>query len=163
VAIVTETARGVQLLPEFRDTLPRLRALMWGAEDLCASLGGNTNRGPDGRYLSPYIAARDGCLFAARSLGVIAIDAVYTAFRDSAGLERECKDHGALGFDAKAAIHPAQLPVIEQALRPSAEQINWAEKVIRSFEESPGAAAMDGSMIDAPHLQRARNILRASS
>ena len=163
VAIVTETARGVQLLPEFRGKLRRLEALMWGGEDLCADLGGTTNRAADGSYLNPYVAARDGCLFAARASGVLAIDAVYTAFRDSAGLERECKDHGALGFDAKAAIHPAQLSVIEQALRPTAEQLQWAEKIVRAFKQGPGAAAMDGSMIDVPHLVRARNILRTSS
>jgi len=44
VAIVTETARGVQYLPEFRGRLPRLQGLMWGAEDLCADLGGTANR-----------------------------------------------------------------------------------------------------------------------
>lgn len=163
VAIVTETARGVQYLPEFRGRLPRLQGLMWGAEDLCADLGGTANRSADGNYLSPYVAARDACLSAARASGVLAIDAVYTAFRDSEGLGRECAAHRALGFDAKAAIHPIQLAIIEQAFRPTPEQVRWAARIVQVFEQCSGAAAMDGSMIDAPHLQRARNILRALS
>ena len=90
VAIVTETARGLQCLSDFRTSLPRLAGLMWGAEDLSADLGGTTNRdAATGAYLGPYLVARDACLIAARAVGVSAIDAVYPDFRDTAGLERE--------------------------------------------------------------------------
>lgn len=160
VAIVTETARGVQCLSDFRDPLPRLAGLMWGAEDLCADLQGTLNRDPEsGELLSPYRHARDACLLAARSVGVSAIDAVYTAFRDEDGLRRECLAHRALGFDAKAAIHPAQVAVIDAAFEPGVAERLWAEQVLQAFESGPGVAQLDGRMLDMPHLRRARQIL----
>lgn len=160
VAIVTETARGLQCLPDFRDPLPRLAGLMWGAEDLSADLGGTTNRDPaSGDYLGPYRHARDGCLIAARAVGVSAIDAVYPDFRDGGGLARETAAHRALGFDAKAAIHPAQLAVIDAAFAPTDADRAWAERVIAAFGQDAGVVQLDGVMLDVPHLRRARQIL----
>ncbi|HAJ10954.1 MAG: CoA ester lyase [Hydrogenophaga sp.] len=161
VAIVTETARGVQCLPDFRAPLPRLQGLMWGAEDLCADLQGATNRDPaTGRLLAPYRHARDACLIAARACGAQPIDAVYTAFRDEDGLRRECIEHRALGFGHKAAIHPAQVAVIDAAFEPDAQERAWAKHVLKAFEGMAGGVAqLDGRMLDMPHLRRARQIL----
>ena len=160
VAIVTETARGLQCLSDFRDPLPRLAGLMWGAEDLSADLQGTTNRdAATGEYLGPYRVARDACLIAARAVGVSAIDAVYPDFRDLAGLERESRAHRALGFDAKTAIHPAQLAVIAAAFSPTEADRAWATRVIAAFDGSAAVAQLDGVMLDVPHLRRARQIL----
>ena len=160
VAIVTETARGLQCLSDFRDPLPRLVGLMWGAEDLSADLGGGSNRdAATGDYLGPYRHARDGCLIAARAVGVSAIDAVYPDFRDVDGLGRETAAHRVLGFDAKAAIHPAQLAVIDAALAPSDADRAWAERVVAAFGRDAGVVQLDGVMLDVPHLRRARRIL----
>ncbi len=165
VAIVTETARGVQCLSEFREPLPRLLGLMWGAEDLCADLQGSTNRDPTtGHLLGPYRHARDACLIAARACGAQPIDAVYTAFRDEDGLRRECIEHRALGFGHKAAIHPAQIPVIDATFEPDAQERTWAEAVIRVFDGAGGGVAQhEGRMLDMPHLRRARQILGLDS
>jgi citrate lyase subunit beta/citryl-CoA lyase len=160
IAIVTETARGLQCLPDFRDPLWRLAGLMWGAEDLNADLAGTTNRDAEtGAYLSPYTHARDACLIAARAVGVSAIDAVYPDFRDLDGLGREARAHRALGFDSKAAIHPAQLSVIAEAFAPTAADRAWAERVIAAFGQDAGVVQLDGVMLDVPHLRRARQIL----
>jgi len=161
VAIVTETARGVQCLPDFREPLPRLRGLMWGAEDLCTDLQGSTNHDPaTGRLLGPYRHARDACLIAARACGAQPIDAVYTAFRDESGLRRECAEHRTLGFGHKAAIHPAQVAVIDATFEPDAQERAWAETVVRAFDGTAGGVAqLDGRMLDMPHLRRARQIL----
>lgn len=160
VAIVTETARGLQCLPDFRDPLPRLVGLMWGAEDLSADLQGTTNRDVvGGEYLGPYRIARDACLIAARAVGVSAIDAVYPDFRDLDGLRRESLAHRALGFDAKTAIHPAQLAVIAEAFSPTAADRRWAERIIAAFGHDAAVAQLDGVMLDVPHLRRARSIL----
>ena len=160
VAIVTETARGLQCLSDFREPLPRLVGLMWGAEDLSADLQGTTNRDvATGEYLGPYRIARDACLIAARAVGVSAIDAVYPDFRDLAGLERESRAHRALGFDAKTAIHPAQLAVIADAFSPTEADRAWATRVIAAFDGSAAVAQLDGVMLDVPHLRRARQIL----
>lgn len=160
VAIVTETARGMQRLREFQDPLPRLAGLMWGGEDLCFDLGGTANRPEnDQRYLSPYAYARDLCLIAARAVGVSAIDAVYTDFQNRQGLIDECRAHRVLGFDAKAAIHPAQIDAINQSFSPSAEEIEWAKSVVAAFESNTGVASFAGKMLDRPHLLSARKIL----
>ena len=159
VGIVTETARGLQCLTDFRDPLPRLVGLMWGAEDLSADLQGTTNRDADKAYLSTYVHARDGCLIAARAVGVSAIDAVYPDFRDVDGLGVEARAHRALGFDAKSAIHPAQLAVIDAAFSPSEVDRAWAERVIAAFGSDAGVVQLDGVMLDVPHLRRARQIL----
>jgi citrate lyase subunit beta/citryl-CoA lyase len=160
VGIVTETARGLQCLADFRDPLPRLAGLMWGAEDLSADLQATTNRDATSRdYLSTCVRARDGCLIAARAVGVSAIDAVYPDFRDLDGLGREARAHRVLGFDAKAAIHPAQLAVIADAFAPSAADRAWAERVVAAFGADAAVVQLDGVMLDVPHLRRARQIL----
>jgi citrate lyase subunit beta / citryl-CoA lyase len=163
VAIVTETARGVQRLCEFRAPLPRLTGLMWGGEDLCSDLGGSANRAAsDDRYLSVFTHARDMCLISARSAEVSAIDAVYTNFRDTQGLVGECLAHRILGFDAKAAIHPAQLDIINTSFSPSDQEIAWARSVIAAFESRSGVASLSGAMLDKPHFVRAQRILTRS-
>ena len=160
VAIVTETARGLQCLSDFRAPMTRLAGLMWGAEDLSADLGGTANRdAATGAYLGPYLFARDACLIAARAVGVSAIDAVYPDFRDIAGLERESRAHRAIGFDAKSAIHPGQLAVIADAFAPSAADRAWAKRVVAAFGSDAAVVQLDGVMLDVPHLKRARQIL----
>lgn len=159
VAIVTETARGVQCLSDFREPIPGLCALMWGAEDLCADLFGKANRDEGGGYFGPYAHARDATLVAARAVGASAIDAVYTEFRDLVGLERECVSHRRLGFDAKAAIHPEQLPVIHKAYMATGEELIWAKRVLDAVKDGQGVAQLDGRMIDAPHVRQARQVL----
>ena len=159
VGIVTETARGLQCLPDFRDPLPRLVGLMWGAEDLSADLSATGNRDADDAYLSTYVRARDGCLIAARATGVSAIDAVYPDFRDLDGLGRESRAHRALGFDAKSAIHPAQLAVIDDAFAVSEADRAWAERVVAAFGSDASVVQLDGVMLDVPHLRRAKQIL----
>ncbi len=159
VAIPTETARGVQRLADLRTPLPRLHGLMWGAEDLCADLGGTDPRDAQGLYLPPYMLARDACLLAARAAECLAIDAVYVAYHDAEGLAREARAHRQLGFDAKAAIHPAQLPLIEQCFGPSEAQRAWAERVLAAVPQGGGAATVDGAMVDAPHRRRALRLL----
>jgi citrate lyase subunit beta/citryl-CoA lyase len=160
VAIVTETARGLQCLVDFRDPLSRLAGLMWGAEDLSADLASTTNRDvATGEYLSPYALARDACLIAARAVGVSAIDAVYPNFRDIDGLVREARAHRTLGFDSKAAIHPAQIDNIKQAFSPTEADRLWAERVVAAFGSDAGVVQLDGVMLDVPHLRRARQIL----
>ena len=129
---------------------------MWGAEDLSADLQGTTNRGADGAYLSTYVRARDDCLVAARAVGVSAIDAVYPDFRDVDGLGRETRAHRALGFDAKSAIHPAQLAVIADAFAPTSADRLWAERVVAAFAGDGAVVQLDGVMLDVPHLRRAR-------
>ena len=160
VAIATETARAVFELGNYAGSSPRLEAVTWGAEDLSADIGGN-NRTAGGVYDGPYQLARSLCLLAASAAGVAALDTIYTDFRDEGGLKAEAVAARRSGFTGKMAIHPAQLATINEVFSTSAEEWEWAERVIAAFATSPdaGTLALDGKMIDKPHLVLARRLL----
>ncbi|MFZ2006865.1 MAG: CoA ester lyase [Stellaceae bacterium] len=160
VAIATETAEAVFALGHYKGSSSRLEAITWGAEDLSACIGGS-NRTIDGAYDGPYLLARSLCLLAAAAAGVAALDTIYTDFRDPAGLAAESAAARRAGFAGKMAIHPAQIATINEAFSTSAAERDWAEKVVAAFAANPdaGTLALDGKMIDKPHLVLARRLL----
>jgi citrate lyase subunit beta / citryl-CoA lyase len=160
VAIATETPQAVFALGGYAGISTRLEAITWGAEDLSACLGGN-NKTIDGEYDGPYRLARSLCLLAAAAAEVTAIDTIYTDFKDPEGLKAECLAARRSGFAAKMAIHPAQLATINEAFSVSVAERDWAERVIAAFAANPdaGTLALDGKMIDKPHLTLARRLL----
>ncbi len=160
IAIATETPQSVFAMGNYAGVSPRLEGITWGAEDLAACLGGN-NRRLDGSYDGPFRLARSLCLLAASAAGVPAIDTIYTDFKDPGGLGEECAAARRSGFAGKMAIHPAQLAIINQAFSTSAEERQWAERVLAAFAANPdaGTLALDGKMIDRPHAVLARRLL----
>jgi citrate lyase subunit beta/citryl-CoA lyase len=165
--IATETGASMFGLGSYgEEPLPRLCGILWGGEDLSADVGAVANRRSDGRYSAPYELARSLCLFAAASASVVAIDAVYTDFRDAEGLAAEADEALRDGFSAKAAIHPGQIDAINRAFTPSHEDIASAKRIIDAFaaSDSTGVLSLDGRMIDRPHLRSAQRVLsRAAS
>jgi citrate lyase subunit beta / citryl-CoA lyase len=160
IVVCTETPAATLSLAAKSWAHPRLAGLLWGGEDLSAAIGATANRDEDGRYTAPFALARSLCLFAARAAGVVPIDAVFTDFRDSEGLARETDAARRDGFSAKAAIHPAQIGVINQRFTPTEVERHWAERVLAAFAASDtGVAQIDGVMLDAPHLAQARRIM----
>lgn len=160
IAIATETGKGIFALGSYAGASHRLEALTWGAEDLSADLGAETNRLEEGSYADPYRMARSLTLFAAAAAQVDAIDSVFTAFRDSEGLRAECLAGRRDGFTGKMAIHPAQVAVINEVFSPSPEALARAEAIIALFDANPGLGVigLDGEMLDRPHLMRARRL-----
>ncbi len=165
LAIATENAAGVFALGTFVGASHRLMGMTWGGEDLSADLGAETNRSEDGSYTDPYRLARSLTLLGAAAAGVDAVDSVFTNFRDMAGLEAECRMARRDGFVAKMAIHPAQVPVINEAFTPSWEAIEKAQAVIDTFTANPGAGVVgvNGEMLDKPHLLRAERLLKRAA
>ena len=159
--IATESAVSLFGLNNYAAAGARLGGLMWGGEDLAADIGTVANRGPDGRYTAPFELARTLTLLGATAAQVPAIDAVYTNFRDSAGLQAEAAEAVRDGFSAKAAIHPDQISVINAAFSPSAAEVDWAMRVIAAFEAAPtaGAISLDNKMLDRPHYRSAQRVL----
>jgi citrate lyase subunit beta / citryl-CoA lyase len=160
IAIASETPQAVFAFGGYGGLSARLEALTWGAEDLSACLGGS-NRTLAGDYDGPYQLARSLCLLGAAAAGVAALDTIYTDFRDDAGLRTECAAAKRSGFAGKMAIHPAQLAAINEAFSTSAAEREWAERIIAAFAANPdaGTLALDGKMIDRPHLVLARRFL----
>jgi citrate lyase subunit beta/citryl-CoA lyase len=135
-------------------------AVMWGAEDLFAVLGGTANRRADGGYRDVAQHVRSASLLAAKAFGRLALDSVYLDIKDLDGLAAEVDDAVAVGFDAKVAIHPSQVPVIRAGFTPDADQIAWARRVLAAAENQRGVFQLDGTMVDMPVLRRAQRILR---
>jgi citrate lyase subunit beta/citryl-CoA lyase len=159
--IATERPAALFRMHEYADATPRLAGLTWGAEDLSAAVGASSNRDDDGDWLPPYELARSLCLFAASAAGVAAIDTVYTDYKDSQGLARYASNARRDGFTGMLAIHPDQVGPINDAFRPSNEEIDRAKRIIELFADNPdaGALGMDGEMIDRPHWLKAKRIL----
>jgi citrate lyase subunit beta / citryl-CoA lyase len=168
IAIATETPAAVLALTgqssaSYSGASQRLSAITWGAEDLAACIGGN-NRRIDGIYDDVYRLARSLCLLAAAAAGVAPVDTIFTDFKDEAGLVADCAAARRSGFAAKMAIHPAQIPVINEAFSVSEAEFGWARKVVAAFNDNPeaGTVAIDGKMVDKPHLTLARRLLGPS-
>jgi citrate lyase subunit beta/citryl-CoA lyase len=161
MVVATETPGALFTLGSYAAAGPRLSGLTWGAEDLAAGLGAASNRVAGGGYEFTYQLARSLCLAAAAAAGVAAIDTVFTDFRDSAGLATEASAARSAGFVGKLAIHPDQVEQINRAFTPDAAEIAHAERIVAAFAADPGAGvvALDGRMIDMPHLRQARRIL----
>lgn len=161
VIALVETAAGVVEAAAIAAE-PNVVALMWGAEDLVASLGGTSSRFADGRYRSVAQHARSSVLLAAGANGKATIDAVYVDIPDVDGLAAEVEDAVASGFSATACIHPSQAEVIRAAYLPSAEDVAWARSVLAAAEGERGVFQLDGRMIDGPILKHAEKVLRAA-
>lgn len=161
LAICTERPEALFALGGYRDSTPRLAGLAWGAEDLSAAVGARTARAANGAWLPPYELARSLCLFGAAAAGVAAIDTVYTDFRDADGLRTYAGAARRDGFTGMLAIHPAQVAVINDAFRPTQDEIDAARRIVELFDANPGAGTLglDGRMLDRPHLEQARRLL----
>jgi citrate lyase subunit beta/citryl-CoA lyase len=159
--IATETAAAMFLAGTFAGASARLIGLTWGAEDLSAELGAQANRDAQGNFLDPYRLARVLCLAGAAAASIPAIDTVYVDFRNSDGFRRECEDGARDGFTGKMAIHPAQVPIINDVFTPSPSAVAHARAVIAAFAASPGAGVVGigGVMYDRPHFVRAKQLL----
>ena len=135
-------------------------ALMWGAEDLFAVLGGTANRYPDGSYREVARHVRSQTLLAAKAFGRLALDSVFLDIKNLDGLRAEADDAVAVGFDAKVAIHPSQVEVVRTAYTPTEKQVDWARRVLDTARRERGVFAFEGTMVDAPVLRRAERIVQ---
>jgi citrate lyase subunit beta/citryl-CoA lyase len=163
-ALVTETAAAMFRTGDYAGDYPgkaRLAAMSWGAEDLSSALGAREQLGADGEFAHTYEMARSLCLLGAAAAGVAAIETVQPEFRDLEALSARARRVRAQGFAGMLAIHPAQVDPINAAFTPSAEELAHARAVVQAFADHPGAGvvALDGAMLDRPHLALAQRLL----
>jgi citrate lyase subunit beta / citryl-CoA lyase len=161
LAQAVETAAGLFAAGTFRGASARLIGLTWGPEDLSAELGAAANRGADGALTEPYRLARSLCLYAAAAANLPAIETVFVDFRNSEGLRRDTEVARRDGFTGRLAIHPAQVPIINEVFTPTSAEIEKAKAVVAAFAAQPGVGAVgiEGKMYDRPHLVRAQALL----
>lgn len=163
--VATETPRAVLLLPEFAQGVSsRLRALTWGAEDIATAIGATDNKDEAGIWFESFRVARALALFAAHAAGAQAVETLHVDIRAEEELLWSSRRARAEGFTGRIAIHPAQVPTINRAFSTSEQEIEQARKIVALFEGQPclGAIAVDGKMLDRPHLIQARRILASA-
>jgi citrate lyase subunit beta/citryl-CoA lyase len=160
-SVATETAASLFTLGTYGGSHPRLAFLTWGAEDLAAALGARDNKDESGLYTAPYQLARTLTLLGAVAAGVQPVDGIWKDFRDEKGLEAEARPAVRDGFTGKMAIHPAQVAIINEVFTPSEADLAHARAVVAAFEQAGdvGVVALDGVMLDIPHLKQARALL----
>ncbi|BBX95793.1 HpcH/HpaI aldolase/citrate lyase family protein [Mycobacterium lacus] len=159
VIALVETARGALSAAEIA-AAGNTVGMMWGAEDLIATLGGSSSRRTDGAYRDAPRHVRSTILLAASAFGRLALDAVHLDIRDVEGLREEATDAATVGFDVTVCIHPSQIPVVREAYRPDDEKLAWARRVLAAARNERGVFAFEGQMVDSPVLRHAEMMVR---
>jgi len=158
IIAIVETAQGLRVAYETAAS-PRVELLMLGSVDLGVEL--RLEPRPDGLEI---LYARSQLVIdsAAAEIGA-PIDVVHLDFRDLAGLEESARFARSLGFGGKACIHPDQVAIVNRVFAPESEDVEWARRVVEAYErgerEGKGAVALEGTMVDLPVVERARQVL----
>lgn len=153
-----ESALGVEKAFEIAGASKRITGLFLGAEDLTADIGAKrTKKGNEILY------SRSRIVIAAKAAGVSAIDTPYTDVNDEEGLIQDAVLARGMGFNGKAVISPRHVEYVNRVFTPTEEEIEYARRVLeataRGEKEGKGAVSLDGKMIDAPIVARAKQIL----
>lgn len=154
-----ETAAGVMSAVDIARH-PAVVALMWGSEDLMVSTGGSASRFTDGTYRDVPRFARAQVLLAAAAAGKASIDTIHTDLSPTDQFIAEAEDAVASGFNAKACIHPAQVAVVGDAYRPSDQEVEYAQALLKEVANHGGAFQFRGSMVDGPLIAHARTVMQ---
>jgi citrate lyase subunit beta/citryl-CoA lyase len=153
-----ETPIGILHAEEIAGSDPRLECLVMGTNDLAKEL--HAAQTP---ARVPLMTGIGLCLLAARAFGLAIVDGVYNDIRDADGFEAACRQGLELGFDGKTLIHPSQVEPCNRVFSPSADEIEYAHRVIAAFEaaqaEGKGVATVDGRMIENLHVDNARRMV----
>jgi citrate lyase subunit beta/citryl-CoA lyase len=161
LSISTESAAAVLALAAAPAKHVRLIGHSWGGEDLMADLGALAKGPAPGVYDDTFKLARTVNLMAAIAADVTAYDTVYPDIKNVDGLRAEAAEARRMGYGGKIAIHPDQVAIIHEVFTPSDGEIDWAKRVIATFEGNPtaGVLTLDGKMLDRPHLVLARRLM----
>lgn len=152
---LVETARGVQAAPALA-AMPGVQRLVFGTLDYALDLG---LEGPLAETTGLDMPATLLAL-ASRAAGLAApVAGVTAALDDEARLRADLERARALGFGAKLCIHPRQVAWVHAALRPTADELAWARRVLAAVDAATGAVQLDGRMVDRPVIERARRLV----
>lgn len=137
---------------------PRIAGLVMGTNDLAKELGSRA-----GENRAPLLMSLQMTLLGARAAGVICVDGVYNAFKDTDGLQVECEQGRDWGFDGKTLIHPVQVEIANTVFAPSEAEVDLARRQIAAFErasaQGKGVAVVDGQIVENLHIETARGLL----
>lgn len=156
---IIESAKGVWNAFDIASASDWIASLAFGAEDFTKDIGARRSR--DGRE---QFVARSMVVLGAKAAGVQASDTVWSDIDDVEGLKKSAQEARELGFDGKGAIHPEQVKIINSIFNPTADEIEYAKKVVAAFDEAEargsGVVALGRKMIDPPVVARAQRIIK---
>ena len=157
-----ETALGVQNVFEIAKFSKRVDAITIGGQDLTADMNIKSTKDGSGIDL-----ARKMIVMAAKANKIDAIDTVFVDINDEDGLRIETEYAKQIGFTGKAVINPRQIDIIHEVYMPSEEEIRKAYRIILEFKKNKkagiGVFAIDGKMVDAPVMTRAKQVLELAN
>ncbi|MNX04910.1 (3S)-malyl-CoA thioesterase [compost metagenome] len=156
--ITVETPRALASAAELAAAHPRVAGLQLGLADLFEPLGIDRYQPETLRAVMLSLRLAAGCA------GKYAMDAAYARVRDAEGFRAEAQLARSLGFLGKSCVHPSQVAIANEVFGFSAEEVAEAERIVSASREQDGVGAflLDGKMIDAPFVQRARDVLLAA-
>ena len=155
--VMVETARGVAAAEAIAAATPTVSAVFFGAIDFAADVGCEVG-------WDAALYARSRVVVAAAVAGVGAVDSPYMDVLALDGLAAESRRTRGLGFGGKAAIHPTQVPVIQTAFSPAAEEVAWARRIVEAYDRNEGGVLLvDGKLIERPVIASAKRTLAVAS
>ena len=162
ILALIESAKAIVNLREICQTVAQLDGLIFAAEDFALDL--SLTRTPS---LTEFLYARSAIATACRAHNLPStIDLVCTSYKGEEGrraMEEECLGGKGLGFNGKQCIHPDQVSIAQKAFAPSEEEVTWAVRILvadaKADEQGRGAWTLDGQMIDAPVVGKARRLV----
>jgi len=164
IMTVVESARGSLNQSTFADASPRFSSMTWGAEDISADIGASCNKDEAGAHFLIHQMHRAQCLLVCAAANLQAVDGICSDFLDETNLRQQCMRARQEGFSGKIAIHPSQITVINECFTPSQDEIDYAQRVCQAFAQADtGTVALDGKMLDLPHLKQAKKIIQQTS
>jgi citrate lyase subunit beta / citryl-CoA lyase len=158
--IAIESPRGLLNAPAIAAASERIVGIIFGAEDFGREIGLPAVREGEARDL---IYARSAIVIAAAAAHVQPVDGVWVDLNDNDGLLGFARQSRQLGFSGMSCIHPSQVGAINTVFSPTAEEIEYCQKVLQAFEEAnargDGSIAFGGQLIDRPIVERARRTI----
>jgi citrate lyase subunit beta/citryl-CoA lyase len=153
--VLIESADAVLHAEQIAKSTPRMAGLIFGLVDFAGDIGAQELGGEQFFY---YNYAKAKCITAARAAGITVVDGVTLAIRDNEACRRDAQMAARMGFDGKWAIHPAQIPIINEIFTPTPQEVAHAKHIVDAYEQADvqgglGAIVIDDQMIDAAVLR----------
>lgn len=157
-----ESAAALLEAPRIAAADDRVIGLTFGSEDFALDLGLPTVREAESLEL---VYARSAVVVAAVAAHKLSFDGIFPDIEDGAGLRDDSLRARRLGFTGKTLVHPGQIETVNEVFSPTADELEHARRVVAAYDDGTargaGAVALDGQMLDAPVVERARRVLRA--
>lgn len=148
-----ESARGLEAATEIANADPRVRALAFGGADLAVDLRAEL-------AWEPLAWGRARVVQAAATAGIAVFDVPHVVLHDEQGLRDDAVRAKAMGFTAKLAIHPQQVPPILEVFTPTVAEIERARGIVAAYAAAGGnVVEYQGKMVEGPIVKAAQQIL----